>query len=736
MNARDYAGGDELRSPLEAELRRSEAIRRVLTEATGSVVWVMPPSGEFEDEEPAWEALTGQTFEAYRGSGWLGAVHPDDRQQAAAAWRSAFEAQKPCEAECRLRSADGRDRTVIARAAPVRSGSGEVVEWVWVLTDVTEQRQEVEALRSRAAALQAVTDNTADVIARVGPDLRYLFVNQAIESTTGLTPEAVVGRTIGELGVPTARAELAEAHVRNVFETGRLVRYEFTHEAPPAAARTFSAALTPERGADGAIGSVLIVTSDITEVRAVTDALHASERHLRQLLEAIADAFFALDEAFRFTYVNGEAERFLGRRREDLLGQYLLDAFPELGGTPIPAEFERARRDNVVVQFTELSPVFRKWYEVRAYPYEGGLAIFFTDVTARREREADFLLLRQAVEASANGILITDATQADNPLIYVNPAFTAITGYRRDEVIGRNCRFLQGDAHDQEGLDELRRALQEHRTVSVLLENYRKDGTLFCNELHVDPVLGENGRLLNHVGVMTDVTERVEAERRQRESAETLRALTRRVVDVQEQERRAVALELHDEIGQVLTALKFTLDHADRTPTMPSKRILRDAREMVRALQDQVRNLSLDLRPSMLDDLGLVPALVWLFERVEQKMRLSVRFTAPELLPPVSRAVATAAFRIVQEALTNVVRHAGVTEAEVMLRVEEERLVLEVTIADEGTGFDPSSRAEATTGLSGMHERASVVGGSLAVEARPGGGTVVRARLPLGPETP
>ncbi|HEX8385854.1 MAG TPA: PAS domain S-box protein, partial [Rubricoccaceae bacterium] len=368
-------------------------------------------------------------------------------------------------------------------------------------------------------------------------------------------------------------------------------------------------------------------------------------------------------------------------------------------------------------------------YEVRAFPYEDGLSVYFTDLTEQRGQEAQLHLLRRAVEASSSGIIVTDSVQADDPIVYVNPGFTAITGYRPDEVIGRNCRFLQGDSHDQEGLDELRWALHERRPTSVVVRNYRKDGTSFCNELHVAPVEGEDG-LLHHVGVILDVTERVESEQRQREATEALRGLTQRLVDVQEQERRSLALELHDEIGQVLTALKFTLDHADRAPTTPSG-LLSGAREMVRGLQDQVRDLSLDLRPSMLDDFGLLPALVWLFERTERQMGLTVRFTAPEHLPPLSADRATAAFRIVQEALTNVVRHAGVAEATVDLRVEGDRLVLDV--GDHGPGFDPGSTHPSSSGLSGMRERAHLLGGTVTVEPRSDGGTCVRARLPLAP---
>ena len=117
-------------------------------------------------------------------------------------------------------------------------------------------------------------------------------------------------------------------------------------------------------------------------------------------------------------------------------------------------------------------------------------------------------LLDRAVAASSNGIVITDPKSPDDPIVYVNPAFERISGYPMDEVLGRNCRFLQSEDRDQPALDELRAALREERESRVVLKNYRKDGTPFWNELYVSPVHDEEGRLTNFVGVQNDITER------------------------------------------------------------------------------------------------------------------------------------------------------------------------------------------------------------------------------------
>src|SRR5215213_3509455 len=126
----------------------------------------------------------------------------------------------------------------------------------------------------------------------------------------------------------------------------------------------------------------------------------------------------------------------------------------------------------------------------------------------RRSSEELRRLLDRAVSASSNGIVITDPNQPDDPIVYVNPAFERITGYPAEEAIGRNCRFLQGEDRGQPALEELRAALREGRGCRVVLRNYRKDGSLFWNELYVSPVHDEEGRLTNFVGVQNDVTGR------------------------------------------------------------------------------------------------------------------------------------------------------------------------------------------------------------------------------------
>ena len=211
-----------------------------------------------------------------------------------------------------------------------------------------------------------------------------------------------------------------------------------------------------------------------------------------------------------------------------------------------------------------------------------------------------------------------------------------------------------------------------------------------------------------------------------------LQALSRRLVEVQEAERRHLARELHDEIGQLLTGLKLNLEMSKRLPADAVKTSLDQAQELVNGLVTEVRDLSLDLRPTMLDDLGLLPALLWHFERytLRTNVRVHLKHTGLERRR-FAPEVETAAYRVAQEALTNVARYAGVSEVTVRLWADQD--TLGVQIEDQGTGFDPkiALNAGATGGLSGMHERVALLGGQLAIELASEGGTCLTAEFPL-----
>jgi signal transduction histidine kinase len=211
-----------------------------------------------------------------------------------------------------------------------------------------------------------------------------------------------------------------------------------------------------------------------------------------------------------------------------------------------------------------------------------------------------------------------------------------------------------------------------------------------------------------------------------------LRALSQRLVEVQEAERRYLARELHDEVGQILTGLKLRLELCKRLPPEEAAETLNEAQAGVNELMQRAREMSLNLRPAALDDLGLLAALEWHASRYTAQTGVRVEFTASGLKGRrLAAQVETAAFRIVQEALTNVARHAGVNEVSVSAQADDEKL--RVKISDCGRGCDPRAALETHTsnGVAGMAERAMLLGGYLDIQSAPGAGTTITAELPF-----
>jgi len=321
---------------------------------------------------------------------------------------------------------------------------------------------------------------------------------------------------------------------------------------------------------------------------------------------------------------------------------------------------------------------------------------------------------------------------------YVSPQIETMLGFTQEEWLNDPVRWYQ-QIHPDDKARWSVEAADLFVTGQPLKSLYRvlaRDGHVVWFHCEAKMVRNDSGQPWFIHGVAFDISELKRAEAAGREDAERLKVLSRRLMEVQEAERRKIALELHDEIGQVLTGLKLTLEMGSRLPAQQVGSTLEQVRGLVNDLMARVRKLSLDLRPAMLDDLGLLPTLLWHIEHYTAQTRVRVNFKhsglekrrfAPE--------VETAAYRLVQEALTNVARHAQAAEATVRISTHRQTLLIE--IEDNGRGFDVESvmMAGETTGFAGMRERVVLLEGQFTVESQPGAGTRLIAELSIA-DTP
>ena len=317
---------------------------------------------------------------------------------------------------------------------------------------------------------------------------------------------------------------------------------------------------------------------------------------------------------------------------------------------------------------------------------------------------------------------------------YVSPQIEEMLGFTQEEWLNDPVRWY----HQIHPEDKARWSIEaaglfmSGQPLKSLYRVLARDGHVVWFHCEAKMVRNDDGQPWFIHGVAFDISELKRAEAAGREYSERLKALSRRLMEVQETERRNIALELHDEIGQVLTGLKLTLEMGARLPAEEVGNGLAEARVLVNELMARVRKLSLDLRPAMLDDLGLLPALLWHFEHYTAQTQVRVNFKHSGLEKRrFGQEVETATYRMVQEALTNVARHAGVAEVTVRLSTHPRTLLIE--IEDCGNGFDVESvlSASETSGLAGMRERAVLLGGNLTIESRAQVGTRLTAELSI-----
>ena len=267
----------------------------------------------------------------------------------------------------------------------------------------------------------------------------------------------------------------------------------------------------------------------------------------------------------------------------------------------------------------------------------------------------------------------------------------------------------------------------DNRAFSMDERIVRPDGQVRQLRSHGEVVRDAAGRASKMVGACIDVTEQKTAEA-------ALRALTRRLVQAEETERRRIARELHDRVGQNLSALNINLDillgHLKGPAADPAaRRRLEDSLRLVDGTLQSIENVMAELRPALLDEYGLAAALAWYAEEYSQRTGIRVGVQAGEAGARLRPEAAVALFRIAQEALNNTAKHASASK--VTLGLEEAGGELVLSVADDGKGFDLAAAPRGRWGMTTMRERAEAAGGRLSVDSSPGSGTTVRAVIPL-----
>jgi PAS domain S-box-containing protein len=565
---------------------------------------------------------------------------------------------------------------------------------------------------------------------------RVLRINRGFTNIFGYSPQAALGRPLSELIVPAESQSEHAIHAASVAH-GQRVDTEGTRARQDGSRFPASITMVPF-SAPGQDNAVYAIYRDITEQRRAEQAQRAIEGRWRAVFENTAVGLSLTDRQGKFVVTNQAYQEITGYSDDELRGLSYMDLTLE-EDRPASAAAAMENWSGRLPRF-QLEKRYRRkdgqtiWVRITVSRTSGssaapefGFAIV-EDITERKQAEARRREYEKVVEGLQEMILVVDR---DYRYLIANQAFLSYHGLQREQVVGHLVSELLGpetfEGATKFNLDECFRGRVVKCELSITFSKQgRRD--IFASYL---PIEGSSG--VDRVAVvLEDITERKRHERELQRSFHELQALNARLQSVREEERTRLSRELHDQLGQSLTAIRYDLASLKTTPGKDQQWLRIDAISgLIDTTMYSVRRISAELRPGILDDLGLLAAAEWAAEEFQERTGIHCRVSLPRHAPPIESCRSTAVFRILQESLTNITRHAGATQVEINLSIEAFNLVLE--IRDNGRGIAPEQAASPTSlGILGMRERALLLGGDFFIGAA-GGGTIIRVRMPAGP---
>jgi PAS domain S-box-containing protein len=461
------------------------------------------------------------------------------------------------------------------------------------------------------------------------------------------------------------------------------------------------------------------------------------------VFENMLDSILVVDTQCRIVDLNHQALELLKEQAdhvgiEDFIGQNLNTLLADW-----PIGMAQCCSTQVAQADLRLPGQPSRDFEMRSTPLRDsqgflrGHLIILRDITRRKRDEERLHLKRSALEAAANGILITTP---DGTIMYTNPAFTSLTGYTSQEALGQTPRILNSGTHDPAFYQEMWKTILAGEVWCGQITNRRKDGSLYTEEMTISPVIDELGQITNFVAIKQDISERLRnAEALERAQLEEQRLYEATLIS---QERNRIAQEIHDNLAQNLVALRMRINRWHRLLDSDPLRMhneLVELQELVDTELRDVRRSIFALRPLALDKRGFLPAVQQFINGFNEHYPVRIELDVCGQARDIPRHLELGLFRIIQEGLNNIAKHAQAKNAWVTLHLEDPAAI-SVEIRDDGQGFGPSALEAAEQaghiGLQSMRERVEMQNGTLRIDSLPGRGAILNVTFPMGVRQP
>ncbi|HSA62837.1 MAG TPA: PAS domain S-box protein [Nitrospiraceae bacterium] len=639
---------------------------------------------------------------------------------------------------------DGKSFPVEYTSTPIIE-RGEIVGAVVTFRDITQRKRAERELRESEARLRAILDNSPNLVFLKDMQGRYLHVNRQFEQAFHISHEAIVGKTDTEI-FPADQAAEFRANDRKVLQAG--IPFEFEEVAlQDDGPHTSIVHKFPLYDGDGKPYALCGITTDITQRKVMEKAVQQAEAKYRDIFDNAVEGIFQSTPDGRYLSANPALARMYGYESPEELMASVVDIGHQIYVDP------ECRRE--LIRLVESRGVVRG-YEYQVHRKDGTTIWISESARAVRDESGRILYYEGTIEDVTERKLAEDELRKS--LEYLELAQAGAEAGLWDWEIRSNQITWSKQYYRLYGLSPATMPSYENWLASVYGEDrqradlavrealkQRSDLNLDYRIIHPErglrwllaigrTICDDEGAAVRMTGFSFDITESKRAEEELQRTLGQVRTLSRRLEVVREDERTRIARELHDELGMRMTCLKLDLTRLQSIMNDTSRH---KVEEKIRSMIEQVdtaiaaiQGLVAELRPGVLDDLGLVAAIEWQCRDFERRTGIRCIVDSGEEDIPLDSARATAAFRICQEALTNVLRHARAKEIRVHLERLDKQLMMDVH--DDGQGILPEKNSEMTSlGLLGMRERAAAVGGTLWIVGSPGQGTTVTLRMPL-----